>query len=332
MLRSVAVLVLDELIVFEFGILCEVFGVDRTADGLPPIDFRVCGVEAGAPVRAGSGVDIVARHGLDGLAGADLVAIPATNLREYPEAALEAVRAAAAAGATVLTICSGVFVAGAAGLLDGRRCTSHWQCTAELQARHPGAVIDPAVLFVDDGSLVSSAGSAAGIDACLHVIRRELGTAAVNTVARLMVVPPQRDGGQRQFLQLPVPQYDGAAIAPTLDWVLENLDVEHSVADIARRSHMSERTFTRRFLAETGTTPHRWLTQQRVLRARQLLEDTTLTIDEVSASCGFSTAAMLRHHFRTAVGVAPGDYRRTFRQPGVDHGTRTYLPTTPRSA
>jgi AraC family transcriptional activator FtrA len=311
------VLVLDELIVFEFGILCEVFGTDRTADGLPPIDFRVCGVRPGEPVRTGGGADVVPHHGLDGLHDADLVAIPATNMREYPEEALEAVRAAAAAGATVLTICSGVFVAGAAGLLDGRRCTAHWQSAADLQARHPTAVVDPDVLFVDEGNLVSSAGSAAGVDACLHVVRREWGTAAVNTLARLMVVPPQRDGGQRQFLHRPVPEHAGTAIAPTLDWVLENLDVEHSVADLAQRSHMSERTFTRHFMAETGTTPHRWLTQQRVLRARQLLEDTTLGIDAVAANCGFTTAAMLRHHFRTAVGITPGAYRRAFREPGA---------------
>lgn len=315
MLRSVAVLALDEMIVFEFGILCEVFGVDRTGDGLPPIDFRVCGVRAGAPVQAGSGVEVIAHRGLDGLRGADLIAIPATNQREFPEAALDAVRTAAAAGATVLTICSGVFVAGAAGLLDGRRCTSHWQTAAELAARHPAAVVDPTVLFVDEGNLVTSAGSAAGIDACLHVIRREWGTAAVNTLARLMVVPPQREGGQRQFLQRPIPEHSGTTIAPTLDWVLEHLDVEHSVADIARRSHMSERTFTRHFLAETGTTPHRWLTQQRVLRARQLLEDTTLGIDTIAATCGFSTAAMLRHHFRNAIGVSPVDYRRAFQEP-----------------
>jgi AraC family transcriptional regulator, transcriptional activator FtrA len=312
MLRSVAVLVLDELIVFEFGILCEVFGLDRTADGLPPIDFRVCGERAGEPVHTTGGVQVLPRYGLDGLRGADLIAIPATNMREYRPEVLRAVRAAAADGATVLTICSGVFVAGAAGLLDGRRCTSHWQSVDELRSSHPAAVVDPDVLFVDEGDLVTSAGSAAGIDACLHVVRRELGTAAVNTLARLVVVPPQRGGGQRQYVDQPVPEHAHCTIAPTLDWVLAHLGVEHTVAELARRAHMSERSFARRFLAETGTTPHRWLTQQRVLRARQLLEDTGLGIDAVAATCGFGTAAMLRHHFRRIVGVAPADYRRTF--------------------
>lgn len=319
---SVAVLALDEMIVFEFGVLCEVFGLDRTGDGIPPIEFRTCGAVAHQPVRTVEGLHIVPGHGLDGLLGADLVALPATNMRTFPDEVLDAVRAAAAAGSTVLTICSGVFVAGAAGLLDGRRCTSHWRNVDELRARHPLAIVDPDVLFVDDGNLVSSAGSAAGIDACLHVVRRSLGSAAVNTIARLMVVAPQREGGQRQFLDQPVPECTHAAIAPTLDWVLTHLDREHTVVDLARRSLMSERSFSRRFLAETGTTPHRWITQQRVLRARQLLEQTGLGIDEVARTCGFGTPAMLRHHFRKAVGVTPGDYRRTFHESAAARARR----------
>ena len=326
MLRSVAVLALDEMIVFEFGVLCEVFGLDRTDDGIPPIEFRTCGARAHQPVRTVEGLHVLPTYGLDGLVGADLVALPATNLREFPDEVLDAVRAAAAAGATVLTICSGVFVAGAAGLLDGRRCTSHWRNVDELRERHPLAVVDPDVLFVDDGDLISSAGSAAGIDACLHVVRRSLGSAAVNTIARLMVVAPQREGGQRQFLDQPVPECSNEAIAPTLDWVLTHIDREHSVADLARRSLMSERSFSRRFLAETGTTPHRWLTQQRVLRARQLLEQTPLGIDEIARTCGFGTPAMLRHHFRKAIGVNPGDYRRTF------HATAPVVALPGRSA
>lgn len=315
MLRSVAVLALDDLAVFEFGILCEVFGFDRTGDGIPPIDFRVCGVRAGEAVATSGGVRIVPEYGLDGLPGADLVAIPATARRaDFPQAALDALREAAACdGTTVLTICSGVFVAGAAGLLEGRRCTTHWQTADELRARHPSAIVDAEVLFVDDGDLVSSAGAAAGIDASLHVVRRELGSAAARTLARLIVVPPQREGGQRQFVDTPVPHSANLAIAPTLDWVLEHLDADHSVADLAKRSHMSERSFARRFLAETGTSPHRWLTRQRVLRARQLLEETTWGMEAIAAACGFTPAAKMRHHFRRIVGVTPGDYRRAFR-------------------
>ncbi|MFC4950602.1 helix-turn-helix domain-containing protein [Pseudonocardia sp. GCM10023141] len=317
MLRSVAVLVLDELAVFEFGILCEVFGLDRTGMGIPPVDFRVCGMRRGAAVATTGGVRIVPEYGLDGLRDADVLAIPATARHaDFPRAALQAVRDAAARGTTILTICSGVFVAGEAGLLAGRRCTTHWQTVDELRARHPSAVVDPDVLFVDDGELISSAGAAAGIDACLHLVRRELGAAAARTLARLIVVPPQRQGGQRQYVATPVPACASLAIAPTLDWALEHLDVEHTVADLARRSHMSERSFTRRFQGETGTSPYRWLTQQRVLRAQQLLEETALGMEAIAATSGFGTAVRMRHHFHQVIGVAPGDYRRAFRSTG----------------
>jgi transcriptional regulator GlxA family with amidase domain len=312
MLSTVAVLVIPPLSPFEFGTVCEVFGIDRTAEGVPPFELRVCGEVAGQPVATTVGCDIVPAHGLDGLRGADLVAVSATRAREFSDEVLDAVRDAAAAGSTMLSICSGSFVLGAAGLLDDRSCTTHWMHADELQDRFPRAQVDPDVLFVDDGNLITSAGTAAGIDACLHVVRRELGSAAVNVIARRMVVPPQRDGGQRQFVEQPVPVCRSDGLAPVLDWVLEHLEIEHSVSDLARRARMSDRSFARRFVAETGTTPHKWLTLQRVLRAQRLLEDTDLGIDEIAQRCGFGSGALLRHHFRKVVGVAPVDFRRTF--------------------
>jgi AraC family transcriptional activator FtrA len=312
MLSTVAALVLPEVSPFEFGTICEVFGIDRTADGVPPFELRVCGPAAGEPVSTTVGMSVVPEYGLDGLRDADLVAVGATRLRTFPEPVLDALREAAASGSTMLSVCSGAFVLGAAGLLDGRSCTTHWMNVDELRERHPLAQVDPDVLFVDDGDLITSAGTAAGIDACLHLVRRELGSAVVNLIARRMVVPPQRDGGQRQFVEQPVPQCSSDGLAPVLDWVIDHLEVEHTVSDLARRARMSDRSFARRFVAETGTTPHRWLTLQRVLRAQRLLEDTDLGIDDVAERSGFGSGALLRHHFRKVVGVAPADYRRTF--------------------
>jgi transcriptional regulator GlxA family with amidase domain len=313
MLTTVAVVLFEDVALFEFGVLAEVFGIDRSDDGVPRLDFRVCSLEPGKPLSALNGTKVIAPHGLDGLLGADLVAIPATRIREdYPPEALDALRQAAARGATMLSVCSGAFVLGAAGLLDGRRCTKHWRYVEELARLHPDAKIDPDVLFVDDGDLITSAGTAAGIDACLHLVRRELGSAVATRIARRMVVPPQRDGGQRQYVELPVPGCSAESLSPVLTWMLENITVEHPISALARRAVMSERTFARRFVAETGTTPHKWLSMQRVLHARNLLEETDLGIESVATRSGFGTAALLRHHFRRIVGVAPQDYRRTF--------------------
>jgi transcriptional regulator GlxA family with amidase domain len=312
MIKSVSVLVLDGLAVFEFGVICEVFGIDRSADGVPNFDFKVCGPEPGRPLRTSVGAFITPDHGLDSLVGADLVAIPAISGPTYMPEALEAIRAAVDAGAIVLTVCSGAFVAGAAGLLDGRPCTTHWMHADELARMYPTAQVDRNVLFVDDGNLITSAGTAAGIDACLHLVRRELGSEVTNTIARRMVVPPQRDGGQRQYIDQPIPVRCSDGFAPHLDWILTNLDKPHTVATLAKLANMSARTFARRFVEETGRTPMQWVTDQRVLYARRLLEESDLDIDHVADKSGFGTATLLRHHFRRVIGVTPSDYRRRF--------------------
>ncbi|MFC5910744.1 GlxA family transcriptional regulator [Streptacidiphilus monticola] len=313
MLHTVAVPLIDEFAPFEFGVLCEVFGIDRTEDGVPRFDFRVCSAEPGRPVRTSVGTTMTTQYGFDALEQADLVGVPAYLIRdEYPAELMEALRAAHARGAQLLTVCSGAFALGAAGLLDHRPCTTHWRHADEFAARFPAAKLDRDVLYVDDGDIITSAGTAAGIDAALHLVRREIGSEAVTAIARRMVVPPQRDGGQRQFIVQPVPEHCADSLDPLLAWLSERLDGEHSVADLARRAHMSERTFARRFVSETGTTPHRWLSAQRVLHARRLLEQTPMSVEEIARACGFQTAAMLRHHFRRAVGVSPADYRRSF--------------------
>lgn len=313
-LKSVSALVLDGLAVFEFGVICEVFGIDRSGDGVPNFDFKVCGPQPGKPLRTSVGAQLVPDHGLDALVGADVVAVSAVTgpVEAYPPGALAALRAAHAAGSTILTVCSGAFVAGEAGLLDGRRCTTHWMHADELARRYPTAIIDRNVLFVDDGDLVTSAGTAAGIDASLHLVRRELGSTVTNIIARRMVVPPQRDGGQRQYIEQPIPVRCSEGFAPQLDWILSNLDKPHTVASMARRANMSARTFARRFVEEAGTTPMQWVTDQRVLYARRMLEETDLDVDRIAERAGFGTATLLRHHFRRIVGVTPSDYRRRF--------------------
>ncbi|MGX7825394.1 GlxA family transcriptional regulator [Actinokineospora sp. 24-640] len=314
MLTTIAAVLIDDVAPFEFGVLCEVFGIDRSEDGVPPFEFRVCGEHPGRPVPTNiPKVTLTPELGLEALVGADLVAVPAANIRDdYPPAVLSALREAHDGGATLMSVCSGAFILAAAGLLDGRACTTHWRHADQFAERFPAAHLDPDVLYVDDGSIVTSAGTAAGIDACLHLVRRELGSAVAVAIARRMVVPPQRDGGQRQFIDLPVPACTSDSLTPVLTWMLETIAQEHTVAALAKRAALSERTFARRFAAETGTTPHRWLSTQRVLHARRLLEETALSVDEVARRCGFSTGALLRHHFQKIVGVAPVDYRRTF--------------------
>lgn len=311
MLSNVAVLVDDSVAPFELGVLCEAFGIDRTDDGVPAIDFAVC-APGGRPVRSSGGFTIHADHDLARVAEADLVAVPALDEQEQGAALVEALGTAAARGARILSVCSGAFTLGAAGLLDGIECTTHWRHTAELQRRYPSALVVPEVLYVDAGQVVTSAGTAAGIDAALHLWRQEHGAAVAGKVARRMVVPPQRDGGQAQFIERAVPDCDVETLGPLLTWIVDHLDEPLDVDSLARRATMSPRTFARRFRAETGATPHVWVTNQRVLRAEALLEQTDRPVEWIAVEVGFGSAAALRHHFSRVRGVSPQRYRRTF--------------------
>jgi transcriptional regulator GlxA family with amidase domain len=320
MLRNVAAVVLNEFGPFELGLVCEVFGTDRSDEGLPSYDFAVVAGEPG-PLRAETGFTLHTPHGLERLAGADLIVIPAAGVAaprgggpgDVPEPVLAALRAAVARGARVLSVCTGVFVLGAAGLLDGRRCTTHWRHAGELARRWPAARVEPDVLYVDDDPVITSAGTAAGIDACLYLVRKEQGARVANAVARRMVVPPHRDGGQAQFVDRPLPECAGGPLAELLGWLERHLDQQVTVDELAVRAHMSPRTFARRFVAETGTTPLRWLTGQRVLLAQQLLEETDEGVDRIAERAGFGNATALRHHFRIWRGTTPQAYRQAFR-------------------
>jgi transcriptional regulator GlxA family with amidase domain len=323
MLSKVAVLALDQIAPFELGVVCEVFGTDRGPD-YPSYEFQVCTVDGG-PVTTSSGYAITPHADLTPLAEADLVAIPAHPIDTgASEAVLGALRAAAERGAYLLSVCSGAFLLGEAGLLDGRRCTTHWMYASELARRHPRADVQPNALYVEDGRLLTSAGTAAGIDLCLHLVRMVHGSEVATRLARRMVVPPHRDGGQAQYVEAPLPKApDAPTLEPVLTWLIEHLDKPVGIEVMARHAHMAPRTFARRFRAETGTTPHDWLTGQRILLARRLLEETELGVDAVALRAGFGDAAMLRHHFSRRVGATPHAYRSTFRdRTAAHHGPR----------
>ena len=310
---TVATLVADGVAPFEFGVLCEGFGLDRTAAGGPAFEHRVVAERPGL-VRTNQGFSITVELGLDAAEGADVICVPAlgTGPDALSPAALDLIRRAEARGAWLISVCSGAFVLAAAGVLDGRRATTHWMYADRLAAEHPAVTVDPDVLFVEDRRVITGAGTAAGIDACLHFVRRVAGAAAANVVARRMVVPPHRDGGQSQFIETPLPAEPDTSLAPLTAWVLEHLDEELPVESLAARVHMSPRTFARRFRAERGTTPAAWVTRQRLLRAQQLLETTSLGLDAIAASVGFGSSAVLRHHFGRVLGTTPRAYRATF--------------------
>lgn len=313
-MKTVACIIQEGFAPFEFGVACEAFGLDRSNDGVPNFDFRVVTAEPGA-VASSLGFSVNVENDLSFADEADLVVvcpIPRTRWGHVDERILDVVRRAVDRGAWVLSVCSGSFVIGQAGVLDGRRATTHWLYADEMQAMFPAVEIDPDVLFVQDGRVITSAGTAAGLDACLHLLRQEIGAELTNRVARRMVVPPQRDGGQAQYIDRPLPAAHADALSGVTAWALENLREDLTVDHLAARAHMSSRTFARRFKAEHGATPAAWLARQRLIRAQRMLERTDLGLDAIAADCGFGSSAVLRQNFARALGTTPTAYRARF--------------------
>ncbi|QSB14487.1 helix-turn-helix domain-containing protein [Natronosporangium hydrolyticum] len=299
---------------FSLGIISEVFGYDRTDRGMPGFEFTLCARQPG-PMRTDTGVTIVVEHGLDRLADADLVIVLPWEEHEVApgDALTAALHAAVDRGAIVAGTCTGSVTLAAAGLLTGRRATTHWRWAGEFARRFPAVTVEPDMLYVDEGRIVTAAGAASAVDMSLYLLRREHGAAVANAFARDMVVPPHREGGQAQFVAAPVP--DGCEddrLADVLAWARAHLDQPLTVPQLAARALMSPRSFARRFRAATGTTPRAWLLGQRLLRAEELLEAGTLAIEEVARRTGFGTSAALREQFLRRRGVPPRDYRRTF--------------------
>lgn len=309
-LHHVAAVVLPGVAPFEFGVLCEAFGLDRSAMGVPRLRFTPVTPDPGlVPTSLGFGIEVA--DGLDAARDADLVCVPAGPWRDVPASVLHLLQDTVARGGRVLSVCSGAFVLGEAGLLDDRDCTTHWMHAEALAQRYTRARVNPNVLYVHDGPVYTSAGTAAGIDACLYVWRREYGDAVAGIVARRMVVPPHRDGGQAQYIDNPLPPTP-ESLAPLLSWLQENLAEQITVAEMAHRMWMTPRTFARRFAAETGTTPYKWLLQQRVAAAAQLLETTSLPLEDIATQVGLGDATLMRHHFKTLRGTTPSAYRTSF--------------------
>jgi transcriptional regulator GlxA family with amidase domain len=314
-MTTVALVAYDRIPLFHLSIACEVFGADRTDSGVPRAEVVVVRGEPG-PLRSDGGVVLGVSAGLDVLDRADIVIVPSWRVAQGdrpPAPLLDALRRAAARGASMVGLCGGAFVLAAAGLLDGRRATTHWLFTDRLAAEYPEIRVDPRVLYVEDGNLFTSAGTAAGIDLCLHLVRSRFGAEIANTVARRMVVPAHRSGGQAQYIDAPVaPVPDDDRVAQALDWALEHLDRPLAVGDLAARAFMSPRTFTRRMRASLGTTPLQWLLAHRLLLAQRLLETTDLPIEAVADRAGFGSVVAFRAQFRAAFDTSPRAYRHTF--------------------
>ncbi|MDI3407910.1 GlxA family transcriptional regulator [Streptomyces cavernicola] len=321
--HRVVVLALDGLLPFELGIPHRIFNRAKSADRTRLYETVTCSVRPPGPVRTDSDFSVLVEHGPEALAAADTVVIPASHELGpvYEEGRLTDELAAALAhirpGTRLVAICTGGYVLAAAGHLDGRRATTHWSSAEHFQQTFPAIEVDADVLFIDDGDVLTSAGVAAGIDLCLHIVRRDHGTAVANEVARRTVVPPHRDGGQAQYIQRPVPEPQLATTTAARAWALGRLHEPIHLRDMAEQESMSVRTFTRRFREEVGVSPGQWLTRQRIERARHLLESTELSMDQIAHDAGFGTAQSMRQHLQSALGVTPTAYRRTFRDRAV---------------
>jgi transcriptional regulator GlxA family with amidase domain len=315
-MHRVAVLLLPPVVGFDAAIAPTLFSNASDADGNPLYDVVTCALQRG-PVTATTGFDLLPAAGPEVLATADTVVIPGTRyaparvdgvLPEEATAALALIRP----GSRLVSICTGAFVLGAAGLLNGRPATTHWKFADALRRLYPEVRIDENVLFVDDGDVLTSAGLAAGIDLCLHIIRSDHGAQVANAVARYCVVPPWREGGQAQFIDRQVPAPDHYSTAATREWALRHLDEELTVKRLARHAKMSPRTFSRRFRDETGQSPGMWVRHRRIDRARELLESRDLPVDEVARLSGLGSGGNLRHHLRRGVGMSPSSYRKVY--------------------
>lgn len=311
----VVALAYDGLCTFEFGVAVEVFALPRPELGPGWYRFAVASLEKG-PLSAAGGIRVQADGGLALLRRADLVVIPGWRHIQapVPPRLVRALQAAHRRGARIMSLCSGVAVIAATGLLDGRRATTHWRYVDDMRDMYPSITLAPDVLYVDEGSVLTAAGSAAGVDLCLYVIRRDFGAKAANSVARRLVVPPHREGGQAQFIAAPVPrQRDGGQLGPLLDWVRANLDKDLSIAHLARRARMSSRTLQRRVEQATGMAIGQWILGERLRAAKDMLEaPKPLHLDDIAAACGFGSVGTLRHHFRRKIGVSPSSYRLQF--------------------
>ncbi|MEV0121992.1 helix-turn-helix domain-containing protein [Streptomyces sp. NPDC050703] len=311
----VAVLLFSGGPIFESSIPLSVFGIDRQDAGVPRYRLLVCAGEEG-PLRTTGGLELTAPHGLEAIGRAGTVVVPAWRsiTSPPPPEALDALRRAHEEGARIVGLCTGAFVLAAAGLLDGRPATTHWMYAPTLAKRYPSVHVDPRELFVDDGDVLTSAGTAAGIDLCLHIVRTDHGNEAAGALARRLVVPPRRAGGQERYLDRSLPEEIGAdPLAEVVAWALEHLHEQFDVETLAARAYMSRRTFDRRFRSLTGSAPLQWLITQRVLQAQRLLETSDYSVDEVAGRCGFRSPVALRGHFRRQLGSSPAAYRAAYR-------------------